>query len=196
MDESTKPKSNTPLVAKLLVTGVAMFAFAVFVMPPIYEVFCDITGLNGKTGGRYTATEQIVNETRSIKVQFIANNNETMPWEFKPLQTEVRVHPGQEVQIAYYAKNVTGKNMVAQAVPSLVPFDATDYFHKTECFCFNYQPLGAGEDAELVLRFIVDQDIPEHINTLTLAYTMFDITDAVDEPAQQKPLAQVSQRTR
>lgn len=158
-----------------------MFVFAIFIMPPIYDVFCELTGLNGKTDGRYTAGPTAVNEQRVVKVQFIAKNNETMPWHFKPATTEVQVHPGEPTLISYYAKNPTSKPMVGQAIPSLVPFAATNYFHKTECFCFNSQPLAAGEEAELVLQFIVDPEIPEHINTLTLAYTVFDVTDTVGE---------------
>ncbi len=182
-------RKTVKLVAKLFCTGVAMFVFAVFLMPPLYDVFCEVTGLNGKTDGLYQGAQQIVDEKRWIKVQFIANNNESMPWQFKPMQSQVRVHPGQEMQIAYYAKNTTQHDMVSQAVPSLVPFGATDYFHKTECFCFTHQPLPAGEEAELVLRFIVDKDLPKHINTLTLAYTLFDITDNSAKPKANEVVA-------
>ncbi|BFM04823.1 cytochrome c oxidase assembly protein [Halioxenophilus aromaticivorans] len=181
MSANSQPKSIVKLVASLLATGVGMFAFAVFVMPPIYDVFCDITGLNGKTEGRYSATEATpVDEKRTVKVQFIAKNNETMPWQFQPVTSEIRVHPGEPTLVSYYAKNPTQADMVGQAIPSLVPFAATRYFHKTECFCFNSQPLAAGEEAELVLQFIVDPELPEHINTLTLAYTVFDITGTAE----------------
>jgi cytochrome c oxidase assembly protein subunit 11 len=179
MNSTKQPKNPLKLVSGLLAAGVGMFVFAVFIMPPIYDVFCDITGLNGKTEGRYTLNQAIpVNEQRTVKVQFIAKNNETMPWQFKPTATEIRVHPGEPTLVSYYAKNPTQVDMIGQAIPSLVPFAATRYFHKTECFCFNSQPLAAGEEAELVLQFIVDPELPEHINTLTLAYTVFDITDA------------------
>ena len=171
--------STSVLCAKLGVTVVAMFVFAVFIMPPLYDLFCDVTGLNGKTGDAISV-EQVnqigVDKTRKIKVQFLANNNENMPWDFKPQVQTITVHPGEPTVINYLAKNTTGSDMVAQAVPSLVPFKAANYFHKTECFCFNQQPLAAGEDAELGLSFIVDVDLPKHIRTITLSYTLFDIT--------------------
>ncbi len=87
------------------------------------------------------------------------------------------VHPGEQKRIDYLARNPTDKAMVGQAIPSLVPFKATNYFHKTECFCFEQQPLEAGASAELPMFFIVDRDIPKHINTITLSYTLFDVTD-------------------
>jgi cytochrome c oxidase assembly protein subunit 11 len=173
--------NTTPiLVTKLGVLVVAMFSFAIFVMPPLYDLFCEVTGLNGKTDGPYvvdTVNEQGIDTSRTIKVQFIATNNENMPWEFRPTVKTVKVHPGETTVINYFAHNPTDRKMTAQAVPSVVPFKAANYFHKTECFCFNQQPLSAGESTELGLSFIVDLDIPKQVNTITLSYTLFDITE-------------------
>lgn len=178
------------LIAKLTGFGIGMFVFAMFVMPPIYDIFCEITGLNGKTGERYTTpiAEQI-DEQRQIKVQFIAHNNETMPWEFRPNIASVYVHPTQIKQVSYFALNPTQADMIGQAVPSVVPFEAAQYFHKTECFCFQNQPLSAGEQADLVLQFIIDPDIPDHIKTITLAYTIFDITEYAKQPQNTEQVA-------
>jgi cytochrome c oxidase assembly protein subunit 11 len=172
--------ANAKLSAKLVALGVAMFVFAIFVMPPLYDVFCEITGLNGKTGDQYQARDIVIDTSREITVQFVATNNAAMPWVFEPGVKSIKVHPGQAVDVIYRAVNPTGKDMVAQAVPSLVPFKAAQYFHKTECFCFNNQPLKAGASAELGLQFIVDLDVPKQVNTITLSYTLFDITDALD----------------
>lgn len=169
--------SNRKLTIKLVGVVIGMFVFAIYVMPPMYDLFCEVTGLNGKTGGRYQATESIVDTSREITVQFLATNNESMPWAFKPQLQSIKVHPGEEVEVRYLATNPTSSTMVAQAVPSVVPFKAAEYFHKTECFCFNQQPLDGGESAELPLRFIVDQDVPKQVHTITLSYTLFDITD-------------------
>lgn len=171
---------NNPIAAlslKLGVTVVGMFVFAIWIMPPLYDAFCEVTGLNGKTGGRYEATDAGIDTSRTIKVQFVATNNEGMPWEFEPTIRSVTVHPGEQKRIDYLARNPTERDMVGQAIPSLVPFKATNYFHKTECFCFEQQPLAGGETAELPMFFIVDRDIPKNINTITLSYTLFDVTD-------------------
>lgn len=165
-------------VGKLSVVVVGMFAFVFVVMVPLYNTFCEVFGLNGKyTGGKYEVVEARPDESRRIKVVFVANRAENMPWDFKPKTVEVYVHPGAAQNIAYYAKNVTGNDMVAQAVPSFVPPRAAQYFHKTECFCFNRQPLAAGHETDLGLQFIVDQDLPADITEITLSYTIFDITD-------------------
>lgn len=171
-------------VAKLTTVAIAMFAFVFVVMVPLYDVLCDALGINGKTGGRYEATSASVDETRTIEIQFVSNFNEGMPWEFKPSVTAMKVHPGASNDTVYLAKNPLNQDMVAQAVPSISPARAAAYFHKTECFCFNQQPLAAGEQAELALQFIVDKDLPRDIKTITLSYTIFDITnEAFAKPA-------------
>ena len=193
--------NTTPvLCVKLGATGVVMFAFAIFIMPPLYDLFCDITGLNGKTGGPYVidgdansngladnADDLGIDTSRIIKIRFIATNNESMPWEFRPIVKTIAVHPGEPTVINYYAHNPTEQDMMGQAVPSLSPSKAINYFHKTECFCFNQQPLKAGESAELGLSFIVDRDIPRYVNNITLMYTLFDITNK-QKQATAKPI--------
>ena len=182
MQEQMTPSHATRrLSLKLAGLGVAMFAFAIWVMPPLYNLFCEVTGLNGKTGGRYQPVAVAVDTSRTVTVQFLATNNENMPWEFGPQMNSIKVHPGEEVTINYRAKNTTNRAMVAQAIPSVVPFKAAEYFHKTECFCFNRQPLAGGDSAELPLRFIVDQDVPKQVHTITLSYTLFDVTDRFDK---------------
>ena len=165
------------LALKLLFATVGMFAFG-FALVPLYDVICDITGLNGKTGGRYeySAVDASVDESRQITVQFLTSNNAGMSWEFRPNLREVKVHPGELMEVSFYVHNPTSQAMVAQAIPSVSPFRVADYMRKTECFCFNQQRLAPGEGMDMPLRFFVDQDIPENVNKLTLSYTLFDIT--------------------
>lgn len=165
------------LSIKLGAGAVGMFVFALWIMPPLYDAFCEITGLNGKTGDRYEATSAQVDTSRTIKVQFVATNNAGMPWKFAPKVRTVEVHPGEQTRIDFEAFNPTDRKMIGQAIPSLVPFKASSYFHKTECFCFNQQHLAAGESADLPMFFIVDRDLPQQIHTITLSYTLFDVTD-------------------
>ena len=173
----TARTNNRMLLVKLTALATAMFMFAIFVLPPLYDLFCEITGIGGKTDGAYTAVAVEVDTSRDIEVQFVATNNATMPWDFYPIEERVVVHPGESRAVAFYAHNRTGRDMLGQAIPNVLPNNAADYFHKTECFCFDNQPLAAGESAALDLVFIVDPDLPASVNTVTLSYTMFDITD-------------------
>jgi len=173
---SDNPTIDT--VTKLVVVAVVMFAFVFVVMVPLYNVLCDALGINGKPAGQaYTAVPAAVDESREVTIQFIATNNEGMPWQFAPRQTAMKVHPGAVNDTVFTAHNPLPEAMVAQAIPSISPARAAEYFHKTECFCFNQQPLAGESSAELPLQFIVDQGLPRDIKTITLSYTIFDVTE-------------------
>ncbi len=160
-----------------LLAGVAMFGFAMFVMPPLYDVFCEITGLGGKTAGRYVAEQPAVDLERVVKVQFVTTNNSAMSWQFRPLTESIRVHPGESHKVEFYARNDTARDMVAQAIPSVTPTNAAKKNQKTQCFCFDQQPLKAGAEANMPVVFFIDPKLPPSVNTVTLSYTLFDVTD-------------------
>jgi len=171
-------KRNIRSFVRVAMVAVAMFGFG-YLLVPLYDVFCEITGLNGKTGRvdeSEIAARYQPDMTRMVTVQFVANNNAAMPWEFGPVVASMEVHPGKVYETAFTARNPTARNMVGQAVPSVAPTKASRYFNKTECFCFNQQPLAAGESKEMPLRFIVDPNLTRDVKTLTLAYTVFDVT--------------------
>lgn len=174
-------KTGNPIrrtVAKLCLIVVGMSAFG-FALVPLYDLFCDITGLGGRTGGAYTyvPAESRIDRSRLVKVNFITNANGGMPWEFWSEKGGVRVHPGELNEAMFYVKNTTGRRMVGQAIPSLVPVSATDYFHKTECFCFNSQVLEPGEVMEMPMRFVVDASLPKTVQSISLSYALFDVTE-------------------
>src|SRR5690606_2620370 len=145
-----------------------------FALVPIYDVFCDWTGLNGKTGGRveYAVASAEVDVERTVTVQFSATNNGGMSWEFRPMQRQMVVHPGQLNEVTFYAHNPTALPMVGQAVPSVSPSKAADLLRKTECFCFTHQVLQPGESIEMPVRFFVDQALSKDVHKLTLSYTL------------------------
>jgi cytochrome c oxidase assembly protein subunit 11 len=176
MDEQAK--SNHKLTLKLCVAVLAMFGFG-FALVPLYDVMCDALGINGKTNSESVIQPQgmVPDTSRLIRVEFMAHNNQGIPWSFAPAQTSMDVHPGQVIQTAYLVKNLSSQEIVGQAVPSVSPGLGASYFNKIECFCFNQQPLQAKANAEMPLIFYIEPDIPESIHTLTLSYTLYDITD-------------------
>ncbi|MCW8329541.1 cytochrome c oxidase assembly protein [Photobacterium sp. SDRW27] len=176
----TQPSESSPASRRqkrsmwsLVGMAVAMFGFA-FALVPLYDVFCDITGINGKTADTPTSSSQRIDRGREVTVEFVAYINPGVEWTFTPAVTRMVVHPGETQTIHYSARNLAQKATVGQAVPSVTPGMGARYFNKIECFCFNRQPLAAGETAQLPLVFYVDPELPEDINTLTLAYTLYN----------------------
>ena len=179
MEEGDRKQANQRVVKRLGIAAVLMFGFG-FAMVPLYDVFCDITGLNGKTGriAQEEALSQVVDEDRLVTVEFLATVHSDLPWEFKPMVRKIKVHPGEITEVNYYARNMTDNLVAGQAVPSLAPGLAAKYFNKTECFCFTRQSLGPGEDKEMPLRFVVDPALPDNVRTVSLSYTFYQ-TEAV-----------------
>lgn len=172
--------TNSNLVKRLLFVVVAMFGFG-FAMVPLYDVLCDITGLNGKTGGRVAIAAVMEPDLdRTVMVEFIANVNQSMPWDFTPVVSRMEVHPGKMYRTSFHAKNHTDRTMVGQAIPSVTPGLAAQHFKKTECFCFTEQQFSAGEEREMPLLFMVDPELPEEIGVVTLSYTFFDKQKAIN----------------
>ncbi len=169
---------NATTAAKLSLIGVGMFAFA-FALVPLYDLLCEVTGLGGRTGDAYVyeAATTKVDDSRLIKVNFLTGTNEGMPWRFWAQSTSVRVHPGELTEVKFFVRNPTDRVMVAQAIPSVAPGSAAEYFHKTECFCFERQVLKPGEELEMPMRFLLAPELPGYVQTVSLSYSLFDITE-------------------
>jgi len=163
---------NRKLFVRLVIGAVAMFGFG-FLLVPFYEKICEVTGVNNILQPSRVVNTQ-VDTSRLVTVQFDANIHD-LPWSFRPLQRSVRVHPGELTTIAYEVANTRGEAVTGQAVPSYGPQRAGQYFMKMECFCFTQQTLEAGERRTMPVAFVLDPDLPEDVNTITVSYTFFEI---------------------
>jgi cytochrome c oxidase assembly protein subunit 11 len=191
----TQPTAKTMIIVRrLTIAAVLMFGFG-FALAPLYDVFCKITGLNGKVTQNGPLTKTVVIDTsRNIRVQLIAVNNEGMPWTFGPKTDEISVHPGEQRLTHYIASNPTARPMVARAVPSVAPSEAAQYVHKISCFCFEAQPLASLATQEMPLVLMIDPELPTHIRTITLSYTLFDITEQSQNDAAATAATAASKR--
>ncbi len=167
----TKQRANQRVLARLLLVTVGMFGFG-YALVPLYDVFCDITGLNRG------AEQALVNDTqvqlgREVLVQFDATNLPGQTWKIRPVTMQKRVHPGALAQVEYEIENLSNTRLVGKAVPSYAPQSAAQYFKKIECFCFREQTLEAREVRRLPVMFVLDKSLPHAQQTVTLSYTFF-----------------------
>jgi cytochrome c oxidase assembly protein subunit 11 len=171
---------NFRMVGKLAVITVSMFAFG-YALVPLYKSICEMTGINilalgdrnipGATPNMPANTQ--VDVSRTITVEFDANSRG--PWEFKPAQRSVQVHPGEMATVMYEFKNVQNRTIAAQAIPSYAPQQAGAHFNKLECFCFNQYTLLPGEKKSWPVVFVIDPKISKDVKTITLSYTFFEV---------------------
>ncbi len=178
-----KQLSNRSLTARLLVFAVGMFAFGFLVLPPLYDVFCDITGFGGRTNSTAVAASESPDLTRTVRIEFVTTVNQYAPWSFSADIDSMEVHPGKMYFATFSASNLSTDELVGQAVPSVVPVVANEHFQKIECFCFTSQEFAANETRALPLQFIIDPDLPDYVDTITLSYTLFDTAPVIASAA-------------
>ncbi len=170
---------NRKMVGKLAVVAAGMFAFG-YALVPIYQHICEALGINilavGEKqvpGTSRVAPNTQVDTSRTITVEFDANARG--PWQFKPAQASLKVHPGELATVIYEFQNVQDRKMAAQAIPSYAPRNAAAHFNKLECFCFNQYILEPGEKKQWPVAFVIDPRLPKDVTTITLSYTFFEV---------------------
>jgi cytochrome c oxidase assembly protein subunit 11 len=176
--------STKALTLRLLALAVGMFGFG-FLLVPIYDVFCEVTGFGGKTNTEAaTDVVAIADVSRDIDLEFVTTVNQYAPWEFHAELDGMTVHPGGLYEAWFVATNLTDKHKIAQAVPSVAPQQAASYFKKLDCFCFSNQEFMPGEIKRMPVRFVIDSDLPDYVDTITLSYTFFDTARLTDNSAE------------
>jgi cytochrome c oxidase assembly protein subunit 11 len=181
---SPRKAQNRKLVRQLWLFAAGSFAFG-FALVPLYNVLCDVTGFGDRT--RLRQATQIVeapDENRTITIEFMSTAPTFGQWEFRSEVDSIEVHPGRLYEATFVARNLRAQAITAQAIPSVAPLLATQYFHKTECFCFTPQLFEAEQVRDLTVRFIVDPKLPSNIDRLTLGYAMYDVQSSAARPAR------------
>lgn len=186
---STLARKNRNLLLNLMAIVVGMTGLA-YGSVPLYRLFCQVTGFGGTPQiAAGTVAPGAVASIPPFRVQFNADTNAELPWDFAPEQREVRVKAGEEVLIAYRATNNAAQPVAGTAIFNVTPPDAGAYFVKTQCFCFEKQTLQPGQSMDFPVLFFVDPaiaDDPEaaDIREITLSYTFY--------PSDKAPLEQTT----
>jgi cytochrome c oxidase assembly protein subunit 11 len=182
---SPSTQRNRGVLKAALIVCVCAFLFG-FAMVPIYRIACEhVFGIKLAEGAasREKTSGFVEDDTRTIRVQFVASVNSKLPWAFQPEAPSVDVHPGKLTEVWFDATNHADEAIVGNAVPSVAPNTASLYFNKTECFCFTEQLLKPGESRRMPVRFVIDPKLPKEVTELTLSYTFYENTVATERVA-------------
>jgi cytochrome c oxidase assembly protein subunit 11 len=159
-------RDNLVLLRKLAVIAALMFGFG-YALVPLYKSICEALGINV-----LSVSERIVSGVGK-PVEFDANARG--PFDFKPAQSSLKVHPGELTTVMYEFRNTQDRALAAQAIPSYAPKQAMAHFNKLECFCFNEYTLAPGETKQWPVVFVIDPRLPKDVTTITLSYTFFEV---------------------
>lgn len=161
--------------------GVFFLALS-FAAVPIYRAICQRTGWGGipiTDSARFTPDKLIpVDTNKRIRVSFTCQASGILPWKFTPLQREVYVVPGETALAFYRAKNLSNEAITGMATYSITPEPAAGYFDKIQCFCFEQQRLGPGEEVDMPVFFFIDPEFAKDpamnsIDDIVLHYSFF-----------------------
>jgi cytochrome c oxidase assembly protein subunit 11 len=171
-------------------SALALTVFGVsYASVPLYKAFCQMTGFGGTTqvaDEKKAKSVKPIEGGKIIKVYFTGNVHSTMPWKFRPTQNEVRIVPG-ETALAFYTVSNTHSNAISGvATYNVYPPKAGLYFNKIQCFCFEEQRLGGGEEIDMPVFFFIDPEIAEdpsmeNVTNITLSYTFFKTGEEMPE---------------
>ena len=154
--------------------AVLMFGFG-FALVPLYDIFCEVTGIRVEI--RASEADQITEQpglSRNVTLELLASTGNSAPWEFRPVADSIEVKTGLLQETEYFARNLSGRDIIGTATPDVAPREAGRYLQKVECFCFTEQQFAEGEARNMPVRFYIDPDLPAHIDTITLAYTLHE----------------------
>jgi cytochrome c oxidase assembly protein subunit 11 len=190
MNAAEQRRKNRRTLVLLSGLAIGMFGFG-FALVPLYGLLCQLTGIQSveqrSNAGAQTAnsgSDERVTD-RWVTVKFDGTVHPELPWAFRPLESKLRVRPGEMHEVRFLAENRASSPVTGQAIPSVVPWQATAYFNKLECFCFRQQTLAGNQLTEMPLRFMVSPDLPEGIDSLTLSYNLLRVDKEVPLAASQ-----------
>ena len=166
-------KTAVQLVAVVVVMGGLAWASV-----PLYDWFCRVTGFGGTPLVAEAGADAVLDQT--IKIRFDASLERGMPWEFKPVQRETEIRIGETGLAFYEAYNPTDRPVAGSASYNIAPYDASGFFVKIDCFCFEEQVLEPGERVQMPVSYFVDPEIVndregKHVHSITLSYTFHEI---------------------
>jgi len=175
---------TTVTLLAAVVCGMVGLSFA---SVPLYRLFCQATGFGGTTQRAAAAPGAVADAL--VTVRFDAATAPELGWEFRPLETAVKVHPGEQREVFFRATNRTSETVTGTATYNVTPTKTGIYFDKLQCFCFNAQQLGPGESRDMGVVFFVDPDLltdpgTRDVRTITLSYTMFRAPQS-ESPAEK-----------
>ncbi len=157
---------------------VAAMVGAAYAAVPLYNWFCRTTGFAGTPQVATSAPAHVV--ARKLTIRFDANVAGGLPWRFEPELNSVDIRIGEVVSVNYRVTNQSARDTAGIASYNVSPPTAGAYFSKINCFCFNEQPLKAGEQREMAVVFFIDPEIVKDseqngLDAITLSYTMYPV---------------------
>lgn len=144
---------------------------------PLYQLYCQTTGLSTTIPNRTVWEENAGNGKREILINFQANIHD-LPWTFQPSLKHMKLYAGDSALTFYLAHNKSDEAIAGISTYNVTPVKAGIHFNKIQCFCFEEQRLKGNESLEMPILFFIDSEFEKDpkmkdVDTITLSYTFY-----------------------
>jgi|TARA_R110002126_G_scaffold13118_7_gene57287 cytochrome c oxidase assembly protein subunit 11 len=180
---------------KRLARGVFLAVFIMvglaYASVPLYSIFCQVTGFGGTTQFSESAPATDKIRERTIRVNFSADINHNLYWDFRAGEHTTTVNVGAQGLTHFVAKSNDDKPSAGTALYNVTPLKAGKYFHKIECFCFGEQILQPNQEVQMPVLFYIDPSFDDDphmkdVSLITLSYTFYRAeSDALDAAMEE-----------
>ena len=171
MNAPVPARNHTRVLRWSLIATAFAFAFG-FGLAPFYDVLCEkVFGIKASqtAGSEPVCAAGVVND-RELTVEFDTSMSPDLPWRLDASKKTVKVRPCEAATVTFIATNEGRIALTGQAIFGVAPSEASIHLAKTECFCFTEQRLEAGQSREMPVRFVIDDQLPADVSTLTFRY--------------------------
>ncbi len=173
----------TVLVAGLPLT---MGLVAFFAMPPLYSLWCSLTGTTMNPNNAAVASAAPAPTGRFVEVFFESRTYDKLPVRFWCDQISVQVEVGRESFNTYHLLNTGDKVLHIRPVHQVSPTSATPHFGMRLCFCFNDQIIQPGEEKTFPVAFTFSPELDPRTSTVSVCYSLFSIDPGAPRSEDQE----------
>ena len=182
---SALPAARWKLAAVVGGLPLAMGLTAFFAMPPLYSLWCTLTGTGMNPNNAAVANAPAAPTGRFVEVFFESRIYDGLPVRFWCEQPSVQVEVGREAFNTYWLENTSDRPIHIRPIHQVSPIAATPHFGMRLCFCFNDQTVQPGEKLEFPVAFTFAPALDPRTATVSVCYSLFSISPGAPRSEDQ-----------
>ena len=116
---------------------------------------------------------------KPITINLLTSVHPNLLWNFKPLESEITVRPGEVTIIEYMVENLENKETTGIATFAYFPNQFGNYISKINCFCYDAQTLKPKQKDKYIAVFLIDPEVTKdsktkNVKEITIQFIFFD----------------------
>ena len=122
------------------------------------------------------------NEAKALEpivINLLTSVHPNLTWSFKPIESKIKIKPGEVTTIKYEVENLGSKNTTSIATFAYFPNVFGEYISKINCFCYDAKTLKPGQKDTYTVVILLDPAVTKdsktkNVKEATIQFTFFD----------------------